>query len=878
MTKHLSHYFISLGIFLYTSLSFVLNSIAQDNIDTIAENKLSTNNTTSDTTQNNLSLEEKWGIKISKDALPHKIISFAKDSVLIDAKAKIIYLHGDSKIEYDNLKLSSGHTKFDNNIKEVTAYPQFDTAGKRISLQEFEQGEEKFQYDTLRYNFDSKRALVRNARMQYGEGFILSQQIKRNADESIFGWKNVYTTCNIPDHPHFGIRANRIKVIPNRMVASGPANFELQQIPTPLFLPFGIFPSNSKQKSGFILPTYTMEANRGLGLQRGGYFLMINPHVNTLITLDIFSGGSWGLFTSSQYAKRYQYTGNFNINYSKSLWGEPFELSYRESKDFKVQWNHQMDSRARPGTNFSAQVDVGTSNYNLMNGMNANVTLNNQYSSSISYSKTWIGKPYSFSAALRHGQNTLNRSVSVTLPELNFNLGQLTPFQSNNNVGKPKWYEKLTLSYNISAVNKLDFYDSLLNQIITDEYYKYMNNGIRQNINARADYNIFRYFTLNFSVPYTEYWNTKQQFINYDAPTRDTTINLGFYTTREFSIDANLNTRIYGMFNFKRGPIKAMRHVLMPTIGVSYKPNFARDPFNYMYTTTDTLGRISYYSPYTGSPIGGPNNYVERGEIVFGINNTLQAKRRVTDTLNVADKGIINLIDGFAINGRYNVIADTNKLSDIAMSFRTTLFKKLNISAGANYTPYKYEGSRRSRHYLWDTDKKVAQLINANLNMGISFDATNKERGTDKDTTDLGNDEDNETYRRLMQNGRYDEYYDFNIPWNLSINGGIRVVRRYSDNKADSFIYTPNMTFSGGFNLTERWKFNVTSGVDFSNMKRITLGYTQLNIVRDLHCWQMSLNMVPFGQLRSFYFTLQVKAAVLQDLKLTRRRSFQDNY
>lgn len=823
----------------------------------------------------NAEAELKWGIKISNDALPNKVITHAQDSILLDAKAKKIYLYGSSTMEYEDLKLSSGVTLFDNNTKEVTAFPTFDTAGVKNSKQEFVQGSEKFNYDTLRYNFNSKRAVVRNARMQYGEGFIQSQQIKRNSDESIYGWKSIYTTCNIPDHPHFAIRANKIKVIPNKMVVSGPANIEIQEIPTPAFLPFGLFPTSKTQKSGFILPSYTMEANRGLGLQRGGYFLMVNPNVNTLVQMDIFSKGSWAIFNSTQYAKRYKYNGRLELNYSKTIFGEEFELGGQQSTDFKIRWSHQMDPKARPGTNFSASVDVGTSNYNIINGMNAGTVLNNQYSSSISYTKNWIGKPYSFSAALRHSQSTQTGLVSVNLPDINFTLGQLTPFQRKMAVGAPKWYEKFTLSYSIDVSNRINFYDSLINQLRISDFY----NGIRHNVRAQANYNVLKYFTLSFNVPYTEYWNTKQDYINYLSPQRDTTTSYGFYATREFNASVDMSTRVYGMFNFKRGPITAMRHVLMPTIGMNYKPSFARDPFNYMYTQVDSTGRAYYYSPYTGSPIGGPGNYTETGAITFMLNNTLQAKRRIKDTVGVSDdKKLINLIDGFSISGQYNMIADTNKLSDIAMNFRTLLFGKLNLSSNANFTPYKHNGNQRTRHYLWDTDKKIAQLNTVNINLGISFDGMNKNRGTEKDTTDLGNEEDNELYRNLMKNRGYEDYYDFNIPWNLSVNGGLRIGRMRSNQAADSFIWTPNLTFNGGFNLTERWKINVASGVDFMNMKDIKLGYTQINVVRDLHCWQASLNLVPFGQLRSFYFTLQVKASVLQDLKLTRRRAFQDNY
>ncbi len=822
------------------------------------------------------SLEQQWGIKISRDALPSKVKTHARDSTIIQAREKKIYLHGDAKIEFQDLTLQSGHTRFDNTSKEVTAYPAFDTAGKRISIQEFQQGEEKFQYDTLRYNFLSKRAIVRNARMHYGEGFIQSRQVKRNDDGSIFGWKNVYTTCNIPDHPHFGIRANRIKQIPNRMTVSGPANIEIQEIPTPLFLPFGIFPTNKAQKSGFILPTYSMENNRGLGLQKGGYFLMLNPRVNSTVLMDVFSSGSWGIFTSTQYAERYKYSGNFNVNYSHTIFGEEFELNHQSKKDFKVTWDHRMDPKARPGTTFSAEVRVGTQNFNMINGMNANVVLDNQYTSNISYGKSWIGKPYSFTASMRHSQSTLTRRVTVSLPEMIFYLGQFSPFQRKNQVGAPKWYEKPTISYSVTFKNTVNFYDSMFNQLRPRDF----NNGLLHSVNLQANYNVLKFFTLNFSVPYTEYWNTRKEIMTFNPTLRqdDTAMENGFFATRYFSTSASLNTRIYGMFMFKKGRISGIRHVMMPRVSLSYTPSFARDPFNYMYTYMDESGRVSYRSPFTSSPISGPSSFQEMGNISFDLVNTLQAKRRLSDTTAKSDKAIINLIDGLSVNVMYNMIADTNKLSDIRLDFRTLLFKRLNLSSNATFTPYKYAGNQRTRYYLWDTDRKLTQLHNASITLGISFDGTNKKRGTESDTTNLGKDEDTETYRNMMKNGGYKDYYDFNIPWNLSINGSLRVYRQFKNDGTDTLIFAPNLTFNGGLNLTERWKVTVASGIDFTNMKKISLGYTQLTVIRDLHCWQMSLNLVPFGQLRSFYFSLNVKASILQDLKLTRRRSFQDNY
>lgn len=828
------------------------------------------------------SLEAAWGIKISNDAFPDVIKNSSEDSAYLDIKNKKFYLHGKAVTEFQDLKLNSAHIVLDQNIKEVFAYPDLDTAGKIISLQEFQQGQEKFYYDSLRYNFDSKNALVRNARMQYGEGFIKSQKIKRHNDGSLDGFGNIYTTCNLEDHPHFALRTNKIRVIPGRIVVSGPANLEIQEIPTPLVLPFGMFPQMQKgQSSGIIIPSYTMEQNRGLGLQRGGYYFAINDYLGLTTQMDIFSGGSWGLYSTVDYAKRYKYSGKLMINYSKTVWGESYEYNSRDQKDFKVRWSHSMDPKARPGTNFSASVDVGTSSYNQINNINPNVRLNNQYVSSISYSKSWVGKPYTFNASLRHSQNTQTGQVSITAPELTFNLGQLTPFARKEMIGVPKWYEKMTASYSVRAVNRFDFIDTTLN--IKKLSLRDFDYGLVHNANIQANYNVLRYFTLSIQIPYNEYWNTKQRIITGQSNIdRDTTYNYGFFATREFSASTNLSTRIYGVKQFKKGSIQGIRHVIMPSIGVRYSPSFAMDPFNYMYQDYDQYGNVTYYSPYTGSPIGGPSTWQETGAITYNINNTLQMKRRMRDSTATtganSEKAIINLIDGLGITGSYNLIADSFKLSDFSINFRTNLFNKVNISANSILTPYYYDGGKRTKEYIWNETGKIAQMNSANIALSMSFRGQDNKRGTPEDTTDLGDKGLNEDYRNMMNRDGISNYYDFTIPWDFTTSMGVRFNRRRSNTAPDSMVITPNFTFSGNVNLTERWKLSVSTGVDFNDMKNIRLGYTVIDIVRDLHCWQMSLNLIPFGNYRSFYFTLNVKSSMLQDLKLTRRRSFQDNY
>jgi hypothetical protein len=817
--------------------------------------------------------EAELGIKIAKDALPSRVVTSAKDSAVLNVKGNKYYLYGDSKANYEELEIKSGQLIFDQKTSTLSALPILDTAGKKISTQEFKQGQEVIAYDTLRYNFQSKKALVRNARSQYGDGFMISEQVKRNADGSISGLRNVYTTCNL-DHPHFGIKARKVKVVPGRVIASGPANLEIQDVPTPLWLPFGVFPEKKSQASGFLLPTYTLEENRGLGLQRGGYYFAVNDYLGVIAQFDIYSKGSWAAFTTSQYSKRYQYNGSLALNYAYTKIGEIYEPNGQIFKDFKVNWNHQVDPKARPGTNFSAAVSFGTSTFNQLNGIGVENILDNQYNSSITYSKSWKNKPYQLSVAARHNQSTQSGLVTVGLPDINFNLGQFSPFQRKQMIGLPRWYEKISASYSVQATNQLRFYDtafSFNNLSLAD-----FENGIRHSAQIQANYTLLRYFNWNISVPYTEYWNTRQLYTRYnnDLQREDTVLyRNGFFTSRQFEVSTSVSTRIYGLKTFKKGKIAGLRHVLTPNVSFGYTPGFAQPPFDYLYEYTDAYGMESYRSPYSGTPIGGPSNALFRGAVSFRLDNNLQMKVRTRDTSGDAGTKIISLIDGLSFNTSYDLFRDSNNLSNINLSFRTSLLKIFNISAAANFDPYRYDGRIRTKEYLLNTGGGLADFQNGNVTIGFSLQG---EKSNQKEQDDA--EKNNEQVQRLMQNGRINDYYDFNIPWNLSVNAGLSATRDRGRPSGDTILYRPNLTFNGGFNLTERWKVNVSSGFVFERIDKVTLGLTSIDISRDLHCWQMNLNLVPFGFRRSFNFTLQVKASVLQDLKLTRRKAYQDYF
>jgi hypothetical protein len=813
--------------------------------------------------------EQELGIRISKDALPAKVVTTAKDSAVMDMTQNLFYLYGDADVKYQEINLKGGKITFDQSSSVVTAEPEKDTSGKSISLQEFSQGKERFTYDSLQYNFKSKRAIVRNARSQYGEGFVISEQVKRNADETIFGWKNIYTTCNLP-HPHFGIRANKIKVVPNKVIASGPANLTVQDIPTPLWLPFGIFPAKQGQSSGFIIPSYTLEGGRGLGFQRGGYYFNISPYIGLTTTFDIFTKGSWAFAANANYAKRYQFNGSVQLGYNYTKTGESFDPNASIRKDFRIGWTHTQDPKASPGSNFAASVNIASVGYNSLNSVEAQRMLENNFSSSISYSKSWIGKPFSFSAALRQSQNNQSGLWVIGLPEINFGVGNFTPFQRKRQIGSPKWYERITSSYNMRLINNWSFYDSTFN--MGNLQFKDFNNGIVQNVNIQATYNIFRFINLNFNLPYTEYWNTKQAYLNYneDRGLNDTTVNMGFFASRSFNTSASLSTRIYGVKMFKKGKIAGLRHVMTPSVGFTYQPGFAHHPFNYYYMYEGAEGTPPIYrSPYElthYTPIGGPTPPDPGGSITFGLNNTLGMKVRTADSNGTKN---ISLIDGLNISGFYNLFADSNKLSNISITGRTSILKIVNVSGNMVFDPYVYQQGRRTGQYLAEAGQGLANFRAGSIQAGFSYSAQKRNK-EDQEEAEKGD----ENIARLLRNGA-ENYYDFNVPFDFNVNYSMSAVRRYNTlSRKDTVEINHNLTFAGSLTLTERWRINFQSGYIFSQKK---FGTTSINISRDLHCWQMSLNLIPFGEYRSFNFLLQVKSSLLQDLKLVRRKSYLDN-
>lgn len=802
-------------------------------------------------------------IPISKDKLESAVKYEAKDSIVYDARKKMLFLHNGAVISYEDIKVNSDYIYYDQDSNRLVAL-QIDSVQQSkdssIVPSRLAQGTESSTFTSLQYNFKSKRALVENAYSQYGDGFILSDQVKRNNDQTINGYKNIYTTCNDP-HPHFGIGAKRIKIIPNKVAVSGSANLIIEDIPTPLFLPFGLFPLKKGQRSGFILPTYSVSQNVGFGLRGGGYYFAINDHYDLKMMADIYTLGSWTLGAFTNYTYRYRFNGNFGLNFAYNKIGENYEPGNISSRDFSLTWRHTVDPKILLNSSFSANVNIKSSKYNTFNTYDANAYLQNSLNSNITYSRNWPGRPFSFTAAARHSQNTQTRRYDITLPELNFNVNQIYPFQFRKDIIKPRWYEKITANYNAHALNMLSFYDSSFS--IQNLQWGDFNNGLEQGANIAATYNVLKFFNWTLNADYHEYWYTKKFFQQYnfqdDEVQRDTL--RGFYTARSYSATSALSTRIYGIKTFKKGLIRGVRHVLTPSVNLRYNPNFG--DLYYYNTFVDknyTRSRLSYFN---GSVIGGPSDG-KTGGIGFNLGNTLQLKvKSKKDTVNGVSK--INLIDGLDFSTFYNLAVDSFRWSNLGIAYRTTLVPNVQMSGSMSYSFYALDsttGKRINSFYFKEVGKPL-RFESASLNVSASL-PVKKNKNTQSLT---------ETQKMAIGNN-YSAYADFNIPWTLAVNYGVRFNKVYiKERKKDTLQINHDLIFSGDVNLTAKWKIGFNSGYDFKSKQ---LKFTTLDIYRDLHCWEMHINLIPFGLRKSYNFTLNVKSAVLQDLKLVRRKDFRD--
>ena len=792
---------------------------------------------------NEISIDSTLEIKENTiNLLEDNIIKDAKDSINIDIKNQKIFLYGNAKIEYLDIKIESGFIEIDWKTNIITAKPQIDSLGKFIEIPFFIEGDESFHAEEIRYNFKTKKGIIKHIKTKEGEGFILGEKVKKTEDDIFYFRKGDFTTCN-HEKPHFSIRSNKIKVIPGEKIITGPSYLRLFNFPTPLALPFGFFPNNQKKSSGLIFPSYGESVNLGFFLKDGGYYFTLSEKIDLSLKADIYTKGSWGLKSLMRYKERYKFSGSLDLSYGNMINSEKGFLDYSVKKDFFIRWSHKQDAKANPSLQFSANVNAGSSTYHRNNTFNSNEYLSNTFQSSINLSKRWEGTPYTLSANLRHNQNTQTKIINLSLPEISFNMNRIFPFKNLGKKGKDHWFHKIGISYSSNIKNDISIADSLL---FSNESFKSFRNGIRHSIPISTSIKVLKYFTFSPRINYTERWYRNQINKNWDIT--DSTIITDtinkFTRAGEYNLSAGLNTKIYGLVQFKKGKIKAIRHVVTPNLSFSYRPDFADERYGYYKNVELENGNSQEYSIMQNGIFGSPSKG-KQGNIILNISNILEAKiNSKKDTINTTKK--IKILENLNIGSSYNIFADSLNLNDINLNARTRFLDVIDLNVSSRYDPYitnKSFNNNVNKFELFENGR-LARFTNANATIGLAIS--------------------NNTFIKNKDNNKKPK-----VNWNLNANYAVTYNKGYRSSVFSDT--TQSLNFSGDIKITDKWKFNFQSGYDFDTKK---LTYSSINIYRDLHCWEMILNLIPIGYHRSYTFTIRVKAAILQDLKLERKRDW----
>ena len=687
-----------------------------------------------------------------------------------------------------------------------------------------------------------------------------------------------YTTCNY-SHPHFAINFSHSKLITGDRIFTGPAYVTIEDVPTPLILPFAFFPMKKDRTSGILMPSYGWMNNRGYYLKDGGYYWPINDNLDLSLIGEIYTNLSWAAEAKSNYYVRYKYKGDFDIRYGITKEGIPGDsATFQKFSDFKLVWKHDQDAKANPRSRFSANVNLQSRNYNK-NTTNRNDYFNSTTTSSISYTAQ-LGGGFSFAASLRESYNVQTGLINLKLPSLSLSSTTFYPLRRKAASGSYRWYENISLSYTLSADNNITSQDSDLFKLTTFNKMQY---GVQHTVPLSFSQKVLKYFNWTNSVSYSERWHWSTIRKEFDTVSNQVVIDTvrGFRANRDVGFTSSLSTRIYGMFNFKFGPVKAIRHVINPSVAFNYRPDFGDPRLGWWQSYTDNTGYVHRYSIFEQSLYGGPSDG-RSGRINFSIGNNLEMKvANKKDTVTGVRK--ITLLENLSLNMSYDMAKDSLRWSDLSVSGRTTLFKNLVLNYSGSFSPYYIDSAgRKHDQFVWKVQDKLLQKNNSTWSTQISYSINNStfQSGGDKKAGRKPKGE--QIVPPIMQTPfNYNpalmmgSYADFSMPWNLSFNYTLSYVSTYvaaQFNLKKEVIQTLSVT--GNIDITSNWKLSVSTGYDFVNKG---VSYTSLDIYRDLHCWEMRFNWVPFGYYKSWNFQINIKASSLKDVKYTKQQSYQDN-
>ena len=830
-----------------------------------------------------------------KEPLDAPVIYEASDSIVF-TKEGYAHLYGEGKVNYQNIELTSAVITMNMDSSTVYATGVTDTAGVETGSPIFKDGETPYESKIMRYNFKTKKGFINSIVTQQGEGYVTSEEGKKGANDEIYMRHGKYTTCDNHEHPHFYLKLSMAKVRPKKNVVFGPAQLVVEDVPLPIAVPFGFFPFNSSYSSGFIMPTYGDEMNRGFYLRDGGYYFAISDQMDLKVLGEIFTKGSWGLSAASNYNKRYKFSGSFNASYLVTKTGEKNMPDYSVSKDFRIQWSHRQDAKANPNSSFSASVNFATSSYDrssLSSLYNPQQYSQNTKASSVSYSRNFPEIGLNISGAFNITQNTRDSSLSMTLPDVNISLNRIYPFKRKKSAGDERWYEKISLQYTGSITNSISTKDNLLFKTPLTQW----ENGMQHKIPVSATFNLFKYINIVPSFNYTERWYLRKVKQSYDAsPTsrdhvkRDT-IN-GFNRLYDYNLSLQMNTKLYGMYKplFMKSKELQIRHVFTPTVSYTYTPDFGKSRYGYYdtYTYTDEDGEVRTveYSPYEGAVYGYPGKNMSQN-ISFSIDNNIEMKMKSDKDTTGYKK--ISLIDQLGASLSYDVA--NKRWSDLSMNLRLKLTKSYTFNMNASFATYAYQfdengnvvvgdrtewsygrfgrfqGYSGSFSYTLNNDT-FKKLFGKKDEDEKNKDKEGKEGGEDEETEEETEEQNNNSNMRKTEKASVDSdgYLAFKLPWSVSLSYSYSIREdRSKDINIKTMRYpyslTHSLNVSGNFKIGSRWNMTYSTGYDFTSKE---MSMTTLNITRDLHCFNMSCGLV-FGPFTSYNFSIRANSSMLTD-------------
>lgn len=797
-----------------------------------------------------------------KSDLESEVSYSATDSIRFDLKEQKVYLYGNAMVEYEDITLRADRITYDFDDQIARSFGTSDSLGLPVGKPRFSQGSNEFEADTIKYSFGTKEGVIKMVRTEQLESYVMAEQSKRHADGEIHNKGGSFTTCDRPN-PHYHFKVGKMMVIPDDKIIVGPAYMKVGNVPTPLAIPFGLFPNKNQGTAGILVPVWGESDAFGYYLLNGGFYAPISERMDLQLTGDIYSRGSWGATALARYRTRYRYGGSFEFNANTRLNSDPEFPDFSRTRTYFLRWNHQMDGKASLTDRFSANVNVGSSN-NFSNTLNSSTFdyLSNTFQSNIAWTHLWPSRPYSVAVNMRHSQNTLNRTFDITIPSVNFNMARIFPFQllDKGPTSKKRFYDDIAFTYSSNFDNRLSTTEDQLSFSNWNGLRRDFNNGIRHNFNLTSTFRT-KYFTVAPRFTMTDRWYFRTIDKRFDAVTEEVITDTvpGFERAGNWNTAVNLTSKLYGMFQFNGERLRAIRHVITPAVGLSYQPDQGTEvegPFG-------LNGAVGTFSPFDIGIYGKPPS-VESGRLNFSVVQSLEAKVRdganSTEDDQVFKK--IRLLEFFGVSSNYDWIRDSLNWSNVNLSARTTIAERININYNSSYDPYALDtnGTRINRSE-WKQNGRLLRLSNANLAVGLNWKSarygqTGAALNDKDDDTVVGEDNPDKGAR-----------IDLRIPWRLNVNYSYDVTKSTLRNVDD--IVRQSILFNGDVNVIRQIKLGFTSGYDMVNEEFTP---SSINLYWDLHCWEFNVNYIPNGFRQSITFRINVKASILRDLKYEQRR------